>query len=262
MKLPVTVSRAIRFAVLAGAVAALTVTPAAASQGQPVLAGQVNTETASTVVANTAADPGDPQCGGATEAGLTACGSTGVEASGTDTGVAGVGTFAGVQGIVTSSSGAGVFGSGPTGVFGDSAAQSGTGVRGFSTSTLAGIGVEGESDGPGSGVYGLANAAGVGVFGDTTGGTGVLARSTNGTALDVRGKVSFSRSGLVTVTGGAASKKVTLAGITSASMILATAQQDSTVSVRSAVPASGSFTLHLTGKAPAGGLKVAYFVLG
>ena len=45
-------------------------------------------------------------------------------------------------------------------------------------------------------------------------------------------------------------------------MILATAQQDGTGYVRSAVPASGSFTLHLTGKAPVGGLKVAYFVPG
>jgi len=110
-------------------------------------------------------------------------------------------------------------------------------------------------------VYGLANTTGVGVFGDTANGTGVLARSTKGTALDVRGKAKFSGSGLVTVAAGAASKKVTLAGVTSASMILATAQQDGTVSVRSAVPASGSFTIHLTGKAPAGGLKVAYFVL-
>ena len=40
MKLPVTVSRAFRFAVLAGVVAGLTVTPAAASQGQPVLTGK------------------------------------------------------------------------------------------------------------------------------------------------------------------------------------------------------------------------------
>ena len=53
MKLPVTMSRAFRFAVLAGVVG-LTVTPAVASQGQPVLAGQVNTETAdSTAVWNT-----------------------------------------------------------------------------------------------------------------------------------------------------------------------------------------------------------------
>ena len=261
MKLPVTVSRAVRFAVLAGAVAGLTVTPAAASQGQAVLAGQVNTETASTVVANTAGDPGDPACGATSSEGLTACGSTGVAGSGTNSGVFGRGTIVGVQGESVSASGIGVFGDGPTGVSGDSDAQDGTGVLG-SSDAPTGIGVKGESSGSGSGVYGLANAAGVGVFGDTTNGTGVLARSTSGTALDVLGKVSFSRSGLITITAGTASKKVTLAGVTSASMILATAQQDATVSVRSAVPASGSFTLHLTGKAPAGGLKVAYFVLG
>jgi hypothetical protein len=44
-------------------------------------------------------------------------------------------------------------------------------------------------------------------------------------------------------------------------MVLATAQQDNGVSVRSAVPGNGQFTIHLTGSAPAGGLKVAYFVL-
>jgi hypothetical protein len=251
MNLPVTVSRACRFAVLAGVVAALTVTPAAASQGQPVLAGQDNTETTATVVANTATDPGDPDCGGDVE-GLVGCGVTGVVGSGTQVGV---------QGFGSPSTGLGVFGEGQTGIDGDSDTQDGTGVLGTSDAPT-GIGVKGESNGSGSGVYGLANAAGVGVFGDTTDGTGVLARSTNGTALDVRGKVSFSRSGLVTVPAGAASKKVTLAGVTSASMILATAQRDGTVYVRSAVPASGSFTLHLTGQAPADGLKVAYFVLG
>jgi hypothetical protein len=31
--------------------------------------------------------------------------------------------------------------------------------------------------------------------------------------------------------------------------------------VKAAVPGSGSFTIRLTGKAPTGGLKVAYFVL-
>jgi hypothetical protein len=101
----------------------------------------------------------------------------------------------------------------------------------------------------------------VGVFGDTTNGTGVIARNTNGKALDVRGKAVFSPGGVVTLAAGAATKKITLAGVTTASMILATAQQDGTVYVRSAVPASGSFTIRLTGKAPASGLKVAYLVL-
>jgi hypothetical protein len=47
-------------------------------------------------------------------------------------------------------------------------------------------------------------------------------------------------------------------------MILATAQQSASVSVKAAVPAvpsSGSFRIFLTGNAPAAGLKVAYFVL-
>jgi hypothetical protein len=162
--------------------------------------------------------------------------------------------------LARATSGWGVFGQGATGIEGDSTQLGGTGVLGAS-GFAEGIGVEGDQGGTGSGVYGHALATGVGVFGDTTNGTGVVARSTNGKALDVRGKAVFSRSGQVTIAAGAASKKITLAGVTTASMILATAQQDGTVFVRSAVPASGSFTIHLTGKAPAGGLKVAYFVL-
>jgi len=149
---------------------------------------------------------------------------------------------------------------GPMQLPGDSTQLGGTGVLGTSNDA-EGIGVEGDQNGTGSGVYGLAKATGVGVFGDTTNGTGVLARSTNGTALNVLGKATFSRSGPATIEAGAATRKITLAGVTTASMILATAQQDGTVYVRSAVPASGSFTIHLTGKAPAGGIKAAYFVL-
>jgi hypothetical protein len=44
-------------------------------------------------------------------------------------------------------------------------------------------------------------------------------------------------------------------------MVLVMAQQSSTVYVKAAVPASGSFTIQLTGNVPTGGLKVAYFVL-
>ncbi len=238
MKLPVAAQRALRFGVLAGVLAALTVTPVAAADGQPILAGQTNSESAdATVVQNTSTYPNgcEPFLG----YGMVVCG---------DAGVLGLG------------SATGVLGEGLTGVSGQSDTDGGTGVLG-SSATSTGIGVEGESSGSGSGVYGLANSNGVGVFGDTSNGTGVLARSTNGTALDVRGKATFSRSGQVTVAAGTASTKVTLAGVTTASMILATAQRDGTVFVRSAVPAAGSFTIHLTGKAPAGGLKVAYFVL-
>jgi hypothetical protein len=110
-------------------------------------------------------------------------------------------------------------------------------------------------------VYGVNGGTGNGVAGQADSGTGVLAASTNGIALKVSGKATFSRSGVVTVGAGNASKTLNLAGVTTSSMILATAQQSSAVSVKAAVPASGSFRIFLTGAAPAGGLKVAYFVL-
>ena len=45
-------------------------------------------------------------------------------------------------------------------------------------------------------------------------------------------------------------------------MTLAIAQQSANVFVKATVPAAGSFTIYLTGNAPApNGLKVAYFVL-
>jgi hypothetical protein len=91
--------------------------------------------------------------------------------------------------------------------------------------------------------------------------TGVLADSSNGIALTVQGKATFSRSGIVTIPHGTDFLTVALAGVTIASMILATSQQNKGVYVRAAVPGTGSFTIRLTGNAPTGGLRVAYFVL-
>jgi nicotinamidase-related amidase len=88
-----------------------------------------------------------------------------------------------------------------------------------------------------------------------------MARSINGPALNVEGKATFSRSGVVTIGEGTSSMQVTLAGVTTSSMVLATAQQARAAHVKAAVPKSGSFTIWLTATAPAGGLKVAYFVL-
>jgi hypothetical protein len=99
------------------------------------------------------------------------------------------------------------------------------------------------------------------VFGDAANGTGVLASSAHGTALSVTGKAKFSRSGIVTIGAGKSSKTVTLAGVTTSSMVLATAQQSTTRLVQAAVPGTGSFVIKLNGTAPTGGVKVAYFVL-
>jgi hypothetical protein len=225
---------------IAGALIALTVsfmafagTPGAiATQGQPVIAGQNNDETTATRIWNFAVSG---HCLAETsDGGLVVCGE---ENSGF--GIASQGDDYGVKGEADE---------GGTGVFGENNGNTG-------------IGVWGKTGGTGSAVYGQATASGAGVFGDTTNGTGVQARSTNGTALNVLGKAKFSRSGITTIAAGASSKTISLAGLTTASMVLATSQQNSTIFVRSAVPVSGSFTIRLNGVAPTGGLKVAYFVL-
>jgi hypothetical protein len=164
----------------------------------------------------------------------------GVSGNGGQDGVFGYGGWAGIDG---QGGKYGVNGVGPTGVYGTSSngcvllGGCGAGVRGTNTST------------------------GFGVFGSSTAGTGVAASSTNGTALSVQGKAKFSRSGPITVPANSASVTVTMAGVTTSSMVLATAQQNVKVYVKAVVPASGSFTIFLTGSAPSGGLKVAYFVL-
>jgi hypothetical protein len=125
-----------------------------------------------------------------------------------------------------------------------------------------------EGQGGSYGLYGHDSAVGVyaqgtseGVHGFSGSGIGVAALSNSGTALSVSGKAKFSRSGITTIAAGASSKTISLGGVTTSSMVLATAQQARAVHVKAAVPGTGSFTIRLTGNAPTGGLKVAYFVL-
>jgi uncharacterized metal-binding protein len=102
---------------------------------------------------------------------------------------------------------------------------------------------------------------GRGVAGESDSGIGVFALSTSGTALFVNGPVSFTMSGVATVPAHTTKVTVTLAGVTTASLILATAQAVAAkVAVEAAVPGSGSFTITLT-KAPTVALPVAWFVL-
>ncbi len=260
---------AITIVALAVAAALVVGTPGAgATQGQPVLAGAQNTETAQTLLVNTKwVTLNDCAAADSTFAnGLVACGyrgisgrgigigvrgegRTGVHGDGSDTGVSGTSQITGVEGRSVTTG---------TGVHGQSG--TGTGVFGENTDET-GIGVRGLTHGLGSAVFGEATGNGVGVFGKSDTSIALQASSTAGTALQVNGKAKFSSSKTVTISGGTTSKTVTVSAVTTNSMVLATAQQNAGVYVKAAVPAAGSFTIYLTGNAPAGGLKVAYFVL-
>jgi hypothetical protein len=87
----------------------------------------------------------------------------------------------------------------------------------------------------------------------------------NAAALSVQGVASFTRSGVVSLTGAASSVVVSVpGGLTATSHVLATLQTNTgTVAVRAAVPnpANGKVTIFLGANAPAG-TKIAWFVFG
>jgi hypothetical protein len=122
--------------------------------------------------------------------------------------------------------------------------------------------VYGQNNGTGFGVAGRA-ASGGGVLGDSAIGTGVWASSANATALKVTGKAQFSRSGTLHIAAGKSSATQTGVALTSASLVLATVQQDRPgVWVRSAVPnvTAHAFTVHLS-KAVAARTRLDWFVV-
>lgn len=127
------------------------------------------------------------------------------------------------------------------------------GVVGFSSN---GNGVVGRSD-IGFGVVGTAS---------DLGGIGVVASAPDEfskTALDVRGQVHFTRSGVATVPAGASSVTVSGLKVYGSTHALATAQRSTAAWVKAAVPlpATGQLRLHLNGAAPAGGVPVAWWLL-
>lgn len=223
------------------------------TQGQALLLGcDSNVESSSTYVTSSTAHIGIAVTASAANGwGFYGNANTyGVFGNGGSVGVLGTGPD-GVEGATTTSDGNGVYGT----------TNTGTGVLGESTGTT-GLGVYGKTAGSGSAVYGQATGIGTGVYGDTTDGTGVLAHSTNGTALWVNGSAHFSESGIAVVPSGSKSVQVTMGGVTTSSMILATVQQSGGFYVKYAVPSSGSFTVSIN-KAPASPktVSVAYFVM-
>jgi hypothetical protein len=284
-------ARVDRRAVMAGGLGVLSGTllaqapPAQAANGEPVLLGQDNTETAPTRIRNLKAD----------EVGLRVtaqgAGSTALEAlspnvalraegeqgtgvwgvSQSGDGVVGQSFFAaGVHGI--SSHGFGVVGDGEllAGVSGNSRFSSGVvganvatdkpAVQGWAqngSTGVQGISAGGEATppiSPNTGVHGVCDAAD---------GIGVLAQSASGTALRVDGRAVFGRSGVLVIP--ARSRSATKAGIrlTRASLVLAILRQHQAgVHVEAAVPdpATGSFTVYLNRRVRRD-IQVAWFVV-
>lgn len=224
--------------------------PAAAANGNPVILGQANTQTAPTQISDSTGGDIVLECS-ATGGGVALYATTaqGDAISGnSDSG-------RGVDGVSNSGNGVeGFTGTGSAGVFGLNGGT-GNGVQG-NVNNAAASGVYGQNAGTGFGVAGRA-ASGVGVLGDSANGVGVWASSQNATALKVTGSAQFtgstqfSRSGVATVAGTAAapqnSVRVSLP-ITAKSMMTALLQQRAAgVYVAAAVPnvAGGYFTIYL-----------------
>ena len=165
-----------------------------------------------------------------------------VAASGDQTNIAVDTTFTGAYGFAP----AATFPAFGVGVWGDSDTDVGTLGTG-------GVGVRGD------GFYGVVAAGAPG------GGIGLVAWGGIGTgldtALDVRGKVKFSRSGRATIGAGKSSIKITLVGTSSSSRVFAVLHSNrSGRYVRAVVPTTGSFTIYLNTTVTAA-TYVAWFVI-
>jgi len=146
-----------------------------------------------------------------------------------------------------------------------------TGIYGYAPTAPAdnqvGVGVVGESEdwgvlGIGSvGVYGVGTYGVVGQSLSTAAGVTALALSSTDRALEVVGKVKFSRSGRSNVSAGASSRLITLAGVTSSSKVFALLHSNrSGRYVRAVVPAAGKFRIYLNASVSST-TSVAWFVL-
>jgi len=246
-------SRRALLAAAAGGAAALAASAALpltamATNGENVLLGNngaINDATAPTGITNATAD------------------SNAFEAAATGTGFGLLGS---------SSGGAGIVGWSVTDPNLDPVNGSYTGIYGFAPMAPVdgqfGVGVVGESDD-----WGVLGLGGIGVYGVgaygvvgqslSSAGAGVTALSLNPTdvALDVDGKVRFSRSGRSNVSAGASSRLIYLAGVTTASKVFAVLHSNrSGRYVRAVVPATGRFRIYINASVSST-TSVAWFVL-
>ena len=169
-------------------------------------------------------------------------------------------------GIATDTSFTGVYGWAPeapivvppatqyegSGVWGDSPDDGVVGTGGLTG--VLGIG-------GGAGVVGLGDDGVVGEGSTTGAGVRAFGATTTSVALAVHGKVTFSRSGRVTIAAGKSSIKVTLAGTTTSSRVFAVLHSNrSGRYVRAVVPTTGSFTIYLNTTVTASTF-IAWFVI-
>lgn len=133
--------------------------------------------------------------------------------------------------------------------------------------TFIAVGVQGQSDdwgvyGSGTvGVYGFGAFGVVGESGTANAGVLALGQSATDLALDVRGKVKFSRSGVAGVTAGNSVRVVTFPGVTGNSQVMAVMKTNrSNRWVRAVVPGAGKFTIYLNASVTAT-TYVSFFIL-
>lgn len=134
--------------------------------------------------------------------------------------------------------------------------------------TSSGTGVVGESHGTsGVGVIGSVDALSGSTFGvkgsvnSPSGVGGHFTAPTAGVALQAVGRVKFSRSGKTLITAGHVKKTISLAGVTSSSLVFAVLRTNRSGRwVRAVVPAAGAFTIYLNASL-ASNAYVVWFVL-
>lgn len=240
---------------------------ARAAAGDPVLVDGTHTGTGTTSISSSVADaPAIYGIGAATGYGVRGASTGGVGVLGSigNAGTAEPPAEVGVYGWADGSSQA-------FGIAGE--ASSGIGVWGaspdvamFANGTDRGlyaygkVGVTGDAFTDETGVYGFTGESDAP---DPTPGVGVEARAelTTNVALKVIGRAQFSRSGRTYVGANAYYRKVTMAGVTTASYILATLQTKRTgVYVHAVVPYSGYFYIYLN-KAVTATTYVGYLVI-
>ena len=257
-------------------------TSAAAADGDPLTLGQANTATSSTSLA-TDGNPGLLVSASSTATGIKSASASGIglEANSATNGGTGLVAHTGDGSNLqpnTTFTGAYGFSEDPdnftaAGVWGDT--LTGVGVVGTGYYGMYGTGVVGsigDTDGSSTGVYGFAGnesapvpTSGAGVVGRAGAGAiyGVVAAAAGASqyALYVAGRLRLSRSGKTAFSSTATSKKITLAGVTSSSFVVATMQTNiSGCYVRSVVCGTGYFYIYLS-KAPGKTAYVGYVVV-